>query len=103
TSASTFSVVSDTEVHATYPALTAGTYPVQLQSNLGASRSLANLVVVGAPSYTATTIAYPDATSKSINSIRYDAERQALVVVVADGSSSANNRFFRSVFGSGVW
>jgi IPT/TIG domain-containing protein len=103
TSAATFSVVSDTEVHATYPGLAAGTYPVQLQSNLGASRSLANLVVVDAPPYTATTIAYPDATSKTINSIRYDAERQALIAVVADGTSSGNNRFFRSVFGSGSW
>jgi hypothetical protein len=104
TSASTFSIVSGSEIHATYPAtLTAGTYPVQLQSNLSSITSLANLVMVDAPAYAATTLAYSDAGPKRISAIGYDAERQTLLVVIFDTLNSANNRFSRYVFGLGAW
>lgn len=95
-SASTFSVISDTEVRATHPALTAGSYPVQLQNNLGINNSLANLIVVDAPVYSATTLAYPGAPSQPILAIRYDAERKALVL--ARGTS-----ILRYVYSTGAW
>jgi len=95
-SASTFSVISDTEVRATHPALTAGSYPVQLQNNSGFNNSLANLVVVDAPVYSATTLAYPGAPSQPVYAIRYDAERKALIL--ARGLSIQ-----RYVYSSGAW
>lgn len=86
TAATTFTVVSDTEIRASYPVLTAETYPVQIQASTspGAITSLANLVVVNAPAYAATTLAYPSA-APLVQALRYDAERQALLVAVNSG------------------
>lgn len=64
TAATAFTVVSDTEIQASYPALTAGSYPVQIQTPIspGTIISQANLVAVNAPGYAATTIPYPSGT-----------------------------------------
>ena len=73
TAASAFTVVSDTEIDASYPALAAGTYPVSVD----ALPNTANLVVVNPPAYTYTAIARP-ANATGVNSMVYDAERQGL-------------------------
>ncbi len=74
------SVVSSTEIRAAYPALAAGTYAVKAVKNGANSRSLANLVVVSAPTYISRTLDYPDVGSKNLQVLFYDAERTALVV-----------------------
>jgi len=74
-------VVSDTEVRATHPMLTAGTYPVQLQNPQGFNTSIANLVVIGPQVYAATMLSYPFApNSLEPFGFAYDAERRALVI-----------------------
>lgn len=102
-----FNVISNTEVRATHPALSAGNYPVQLQNNLGINRSLANLVVVDAPGFSEITLSYlpipPNGSASNVIGLRYDAERQALIVVQANQSSSANNKFLRYVYSNGAW
>ena len=77
-----FTVVNDTQITTSYPAsLAAGTYPVQViaPTSVGPATSQANLVLQNAPSYPATTIAYPSATSQ-VRRIIYDAQRQTLLV-----------------------
>ena len=99
TAATTFTVLSDTEIQASYPALAAGSYPVQIQAPSGAGTiiSQANLVAVNAPGYAATTIAYPSA-SPQVNGLVYDAERGALLVAV----DSAGGEILRYPY-SGGW
>jgi len=85
TNATTFNVISDTEVWATHPALTPGNYTVQLQNNLGINRSIANLVVVDAPAFAETTLIYPPippvgVTSSQVIDLEYDAERKTIFV-----------------------
>jgi hypothetical protein len=79
TNATTFTVVSNTEIRATHPALTAGSYPVQLENALGVNRSLATLAVVTPPAYGA--VAYASAGTKS--RIIYDDERRTIYVANA--------------------
>ena len=77
-----FTVVNDTQINTTYPAsLAAGTYPVDViaPSSVGPATSQANLVLQTAPGYTATTLAYPSASS-TIQRLIYDAERHTLLV-----------------------
>jgi hypothetical protein len=88
TAATSVAVVSATEVHATYPALGAGRYPVQLLGNAqvtGASR--ATLVVVNPPSFSAAVIPYPTGNAPQVQNLVYDAERQAILTqLVYDNS-----------------
>ncbi len=81
--ATAFTVVNDTEILASYPALAAASYPVQIQapSSPGAITSEANLVIVNPPNYPAATIAYPSGTPQ-VKEFVYDAERQALLMAV---------------------
>jgi hypothetical protein len=99
TVATAFSVVSDTEILASYPALAAGSYAVQIQapSSAGAISSQANLVTVNAPGYTATTIPYPSGTPQ-VNELLYDAERRALLV-----ADTAGGRILRYSFSGSAW
>ncbi|MFL6603638.1 MAG: hypothetical protein ACJ8R9_20245 [Steroidobacteraceae bacterium] len=89
----------DTEVLATYPALTPGTYPISI--NAGAIAFTASLIVVSAPNYSATQLTYP-ATPVEIGGILYDAQRQAFYVA-ARYSDSQSNRLFKFQFSSGAW
>jgi hypothetical protein len=67
-------------------------------------RSTADLVVVDAPGYAATTIAYPNpATAKQVLNIAYDAERKALLVGVAYPSAGQSGDIFRYVFSGSAW
>jgi hypothetical protein len=106
--ATSVSVVSDTEIHANYPALAAANYPVQLHSGSGVGPLTGNLVVVNPPDYTATTLAYPSGVQRNLALI-YDAERQALLVgtylvdVYDPYSSKPNSQILRYQFSNGAW
>jgi hypothetical protein len=104
TAAPSFNLLSGTEIRAIHPSLAPGTYAVRLETNLGVPRSLANdLVAVVAPSYTAATIAYPNATAKRPLDIIYDAERQALLVGVAYPAPGSSGEIFRYPFTGSAW
>lgn len=82
--ASAYSVVSDTQIEATHPALAAGRYALQLQVE-GAPiqpRSGAELVVVAPEAFTAATVAYPTP-NPTVTRILYDPERSALLLVTS--------------------
>jgi hypothetical protein len=102
TPATAFTVVSPTEIRATYPnTLPKGHHNVKLQSAFTA-RSFADLAVVDAPTFTATKIDYPNAQLEAAPSvIVYDAERAALGVSVHfnDGGTA----LLRYSFVNGVW
>lgn len=103
TSATSFNVVNDTEIIATYPALTANTYAVTVvtpTTSAGPATSQANLVLQNAPAYAATTIAYPSATSQ-IKRLVYDAERQTLLI--ARTTSTTTDEIDNFPYASGVW
>ena len=108
TPASTFSVVSDTEIQATYSLIPAGStypvsYPVQIvaPNSPGAIQSKANLVVVPVPVYTATTLAYPPGvTVTGINQLLYDAQRQALLLAI---NTSSGTELLRYAYSGGSW
>jgi len=102
TPATTFSVVNDTEIQATYPAFTANTYPVQIvaPSSPGPIVSLANLIVIGPTSYVATSLAYPAGTTvTAVKELLYDAQRQALLIAV----DTAGGEVLRYPYAGGVW
>ena len=102
-SATAFTRISATEIHATHPALTpAGPYAVQLQTNLPSIRSLATLVAADPPAYIAGTLAYPSATAKRVIDLAYDAERKALLVGIEYPSLGLGaNELVRYVFTTG--
>jgi hypothetical protein len=83
TAATTFTVLSDTEIQASYPALAAGTYAVTVlaPTSPAAITSLANLVVVSPPAYPSATIASLSG-APQIKEIVYDAQHQAVLVAV---------------------
>lgn len=104
TAAAAFSVISATEIHATHPALSAGTYPIQVGANSGTIRTLGTtLVVVNAPSYASAAIAYPNTTAKQPLAVVYDAERQALVVGVVYGLPGQSGEMFSFPFSGSAW
>jgi hypothetical protein len=100
---SSYTVASDTEIRVTHPSLTPGSYRVSIANQLDLVRSTADLVVVNAPAYTATTIAYPNATAKAPLNIAYDAQRQALLVGVAYPSAGQSGDIFRYAFSGSAW
>jgi hypothetical protein len=106
--ATSVSVVSDTEIHASYPALAAANYPVQLHSGSGVGPFTGNLVVVNPPDYADTTLAYPSGPQRNLALI-YDAERQALLVgtnpvnVNDPYSSRPDGQILRYQFSNGAW
>lgn len=81
TPATSFSVISDTEIHATYPALQAGTYTVHVVNTQGIDRTNAQLTVVNPTTFAAGTLQYPSTTGTTlVTGLVYDAARQALLV-----------------------
>lgn len=104
--ATAFTVVSDTEVRATHPALVAGSYLATLQTSSGAVPSAATLVVVDAPSFVGTYLGYPAPPAGSaprVAAVAYDAERQALLVGLDYASLRHLNAVLRYAFGGGAW
>lgn len=103
TPAVSYTVVSSTEIHATYPAtLAVGRYPVVLQSSFTGTHQLANLVVVAPPAFSAALIQYPDSSPKQPTALFYDAERQALAVSAWYTSTGATS-VLRFAYSGGSW
>ena len=103
TPAASYTVVSSTEIDATYPAtLAVGRYPVVLQTSFTGVHQLANLVVVAAPAFSAAVIPYPDSSPKQPTALVYDAERQALAVSAWYGSTGATS-VLRFAYSGGSW
>ncbi len=101
TPAQSYTVVSSTEIDATYPAtLAVGRYPVVLQSSFTATHQLADLVVVAPPTFAAAVLAYPDSNSKQPMALVYDAERQALGATVWYGTGATSTLRYASTGGS---
>jgi hypothetical protein len=100
TPATEFALISDTEIRAVHPALTAGTYEVSVDfpAHEGDIESTAQLVVVEPADYTAETLSYPASVS-SVRELIYDAERAALIVA----TNAAGGTILRYPFTSGVW
>lgn len=98
--ATSSTVVSDTEIRATYPALPAGTYAVQLDipSHLGPITSTAELVVLEPIAYSAGVLAYPTA-APAIRSFLHDAERNSLLVA----TNSNGGTILRYSYAGGAW
>lgn len=84
-------VVSDTEIRATYPSLAAGSYSISVSSGATPmpSRAALKLVVVDPPAFPLTTIHRPTSAGSPDNLI-YDAERRALLF-----TDTANSRILR--------
>ena len=98
TAATEFEVVSDDEIHATYPALNVGSHPLAL--NTGAVVFSGSLAVVAAPGFVAQTLSYPSA-PQEISALQYDAEREVLFLG-ARYAQSANNQILRYPFAGGT-
>lgn len=99
--AQSFTVINDSEIHATYPALAPGTYPISLKG--GAISYQASLVVVAPPAQTATSLSYPSSVGAvGAQSILYDAERSALLVGVRT-SQTSSNALLRYAYVNGSW
>jgi hypothetical protein len=100
--ASAVTVVSETEVHADYPALPAGTYAVSLNS--GALPFNGSIEAVAAATYATETLALPERPSL-LSFLRYDAERRALLVggFYFPSQSSSTNKLWRYTLNNGVW
>jgi hypothetical protein len=101
--ATSVSVVSDSEIDASYSALPAGTYPVTVDSgNISYS---ASLVAVSPPAFTSTTIPYPaglDLSYPNTAGLEYDAQRSALFVLLPGGIST-NSTLLRYAFDGSTW
>lgn len=94
TPASSFTVVSDTEIHATYPALQTGPYTVHLVNSLGVDRTTAQLVVINPTAYTAAVLQFPVTTNTPlVTGLVYDAPRQALLVNTSYAGSGTVLRY----------
>ncbi|MBI1424888.1 MAG: hypothetical protein GC149_15685 [Gammaproteobacteria bacterium] len=107
TDASSINVISETEIHATYPALTAGNYTLQLSNASGPAAFSGNLVAIDPPAFTASTVAYSTA-SPHVLKLVYDAERQALLLAVSyfnginfNTASRQTNEILRYQFSNG--
>lgn len=101
--ASSLTVVSDSEIHASYPALAAGSYPVTINSgNISFS---ASMLAVSPPAFTATAIPYPSGDAliyPDTAGIEYDAERTTLFVLLPGGNST-NPTLLRYGFDGSAW
>ncbi len=98
TAATAITVVSDTEIRASYPALVQGNYQVTVKNALQSLPTRAKLVVVDP-------LAYPFAAisrSGGITKVIYDAERQALYLFKTDTDVNTN-RIERYRFNGTGW
>lgn len=97
TPATSMTYVSDTEIHATHPALPAGSYLVIVGNGGATLPTRARLVVVEPPTFPPTTITR-SVVPNSLTDLVYDAERRALYLM--DG---LNNRIERYRFNGAAW
>ncbi|HXU42776.1 MAG TPA: BACON domain-containing carbohydrate-binding protein [Burkholderiales bacterium] len=99
TPATAVSVISDTEIHATYPSLAASSYAITVTdgTNTLASRAALKLLVVNPPGFASATVTRTGSPG-GVGNLIYDAERQALYVMDGD-----NNRVERYSFAAATW
>lgn len=105
TAATSMTVVNDTEIDASYPALPAGTYPLSIDG--GSISDTASLVAVASPAFTQTVLPYPSTLLGEYSSeIVYDAQRMAIFVLFLTGNqptSSSNSTLLRYAFDGSAW
>jgi hypothetical protein len=79
--ATSVTAISDTELHANYPALPAGTYPVtvEIPAHQGPVPSSAALLAVDPVTFTAQALAWPD-TVTTVRNVIYDIRHNAVLV-----------------------
>ena len=80
--ATSFTVVSNTEIRATHGPLAAGIYRVHVLNGAGIDRTRADLQVVDAPVFAETTLQYPDGPGVILKNLVYDAERRAVFATI---------------------
>jgi hypothetical protein len=103
TAATSVSLISDTEIRASYPALAAGNYSVVVKNAIQTLPTRAQLKVIDAPSFSYAAIARPlDATGGLLSSnLIYDAERRA--IMLCDTNGGPIDRVERYRFNGTVW
>jgi hypothetical protein len=100
TVATSVTLVSDTEIRATYPSLSAGVYSVSVRNASTTLPTRARLVVVDRPAFAYTAIPRintPEAPTFAVN-LTYDGERKAIYLVDSD-----RNRIERYKFNGVTW
>ena len=95
--ATSFSVVSDSEIDVSYPALTAGTYPITINS--GGIRYSASLVTFSALAFSPASIT----TAGGAIEVQYDAQRAALLVLLAGAAPSNELQRYAFDGNTGTW
>src|SRR5262249_4750604 len=103
TPASAFAVVSDTEIHASYPPLAAGSYPLSITSApLAFSAALS---VADPQAYAAAALTYPGVapTPGLVGRPKYDAARKTIYVVLRDPPPGNTNRLVSYTFSNNAW
>jgi hypothetical protein len=83
--ATTFNVVSNTEIRATHAPLVAGSYDVHIDNNNGIDRTRARLQVLDAPTFAEAALSYPNGPGVFVSNLVYDAERRALFATIHYG------------------
>jgi hypothetical protein len=97
--AQSLTVVSASEIHATYPALPAGPHAVSVTGNTAPFAASLHLVDPG--TLVNATLAYPS-TPQNMRGLVYDARREALIVGTGF-SNPATNEVLRYAFTGGSW
>jgi hypothetical protein len=102
TQASSFTLVSDTEIHARIPALPAGDHAVSL--NNGAHAYAARLTVISPATHTAALLPYPAPMPAvgDASRVRFDARRNAALVTLR-AAAPAEHRLVRYVYDGNAW
>ena len=101
--ATSFTVISDTEIHAAHPAMQAGSHPVHVLNAQGVDRTRAVLEVVEPTAYPAVAIEYPDGPGVIVQEVVYDAPRKALLLSIVYNYNSDTNQLVRFAHGPGGW
>ena len=99
-----FLVVSATEIRATHPALSAGTYPVTVEDTEHLARNLSSMSVVASPIMSTTAFATPPAAPGWYpRAVVYDAPRQALLVGLLFNDGSGQSTILRYTYNGATW
>jgi hypothetical protein len=102
--ATAFRVVSSTEIRATHPALTAGSYPVTVESTENLVRNLSSMSVVSPPFMATVAFVHPPAAPGWYpRAVIYDAPRQALLVGLLFNDGSGQSRILRYTYDGASW
>ena len=101
TQGGTPSVVSETEIRVSYPALAAGDYPVSLQTASGTISFGKSLTVIEPPAFDTTSLSYL-AAPQQVRGLVYEPLSKALLVSLKH-ADTANNQLLRYAYESSAW